>query len=66
MESSDGWKKYATSEENQFIQELFKWRTDQQATIERDRLARRQEIETWLEDSTDALTWGRVTAQVVF
>jgi len=56
MESSDGWKKYATSEENQFIQELFKWRTDQQATIERDRLARRQEIETWLEDSTDALT----------
>lgn len=56
MESSEGWKKYATPEESTYVQQLFKWRTDQQGTIEQNRLARYQEIEAWLDESTDALT----------
>jgi hypothetical protein len=56
MESSEGWKKYANAEEKRFIDELFRWRTGQLNQIEQKRAARHQEIDKWLEESTEALT----------
>jgi hypothetical protein len=55
MRAPNAWQTFATSEERKLIDRVLQWRDGEKARVLGQLRAKREEIDKWLEESTDNL-----------